>query len=139
VADLAGLSAERAHFQPLALALAGRDQGPFSFETDALREQIGCFVELIHLARPHRRADVALTDLADRAQRLRDDVLEPLSERFPQDTVRMDPGRTSGPGHYVDACYKLYATDCSEVTREIGDGGARPGPVSCSATTWSGW
>ena len=40
----------------------------------------------------------------------------------------MDPDRASGRGYYVDACYKVFGTDCRGSDVELADGGC---------TTWT--
>jgi hypothetical protein len=69
-----------------------------------------------------------MTDLADRTETLGHAVLGPLQTQFPGATLRMDPGRASGRGYYVDACYKLFAIDGSGTRLELADGGC---------TTWT--
>jgi hypothetical protein len=71
---------------------------------------------------------VTLTDLAGSSGHLERQVLEPLAERLPGATVRLDPDRPSGRGYYVDACYKLFARREDGVALELGDGGC---------TTWT--
>jgi hypothetical protein len=78
--------------------------------------------------RPEWPIDVAITDLAHRTEILRHTVLEPLQLQFPHATFRIDPGRATGRGYYVDACYKLFVVDGSGTRLELADGGC---------TTWT--
>jgi hypothetical protein len=50
-------------------------------------------------------------------------VIEPLSERFPEVSVRFDPERHSGRGYYERACFKLHARNAAGDRVEILDGG----------------
>jgi hypothetical protein len=124
-----GLGAgQTAHFRLLALVAANRDAGSFAFEAGALVEQVSYLASLVGRVQPGWHLDVALTDLAGRSERLERQVLEPLAERLPGATVRLDPDRASGRGYYVDACYKLFARREDGVALELGDGGC---------TTWT--
>jgi hypothetical protein len=118
-----GGAREWAHFRIVGLAAGGRDQGSFSFEAQALRQQIGYLVTLVARVRPEWRIRIALTDLVGRPEVLEGGVLGPLSQRFPQAIVKMDPNRASGRTYYVDACYKVFATDDSGHEVELADGG----------------
>jgi hypothetical protein len=119
---------QSAHFRLIALCAAGRDQGAFAFESDALVEHIAYFAALVSHLQPGWRLDVAVTDVAQRSSVLEQRVLGSLSERLIGASVRMDPGRLSGRGYYVDACYKLFAGPEGRPAIEIGDGGC---------TTWT--
>jgi hypothetical protein len=119
---------EWSHFRIVGLVAAGRDEGAFAFEAGAFREQIGYFIALLGAVRPEWPIDVAMTDLADRSETLRHAVFEPLQAHFPHATFRMDPGRASGRGYYVDACYKLFVVDRSGTRFDLADGGC---------TTWT--
>ena len=119
---------EWAHFRLLALVAAGRDAGTLAFEANELRSQIGYLIALIRATRPEWQIDVAVTDLAGRAEFLQARLLDPLAGRFPETAFRMDPTRQTGRGYYVDACYKVFATTASLERRELGDGGC---------TTWT--
>jgi hypothetical protein len=118
-----GGPSEWAHFRILGMAAAGRDQGSFSFESEALCQQIAYLMTVVNRARPDWQVQLALTDLGGRLDILESAVLAPLSRRFPHGTFRMDPDRDSGRGYYVDACYKIFATDTSDTTVELADGG----------------
>jgi hypothetical protein len=119
---------EWSHFRIVGLVAGGRDEGAFAFEAGAFRDQIGYFNTLLGAVRPEWRIDIAMTDLADRTETLHHAVLAPLQARFPQATFRMDSGRMSGRGYYVDACYKMFGVDGSGTSVELADGGC---------TTWT--
>ena len=111
-----------AHFRLLGVVEAGRDQGSFAFEADALCRQITYFASLLAGLGAGRTVEVAVTDLADQPRNLEDAVIAPLAGAVPGLRVRMDPGRASGRGYYIDACYKLLLHDRRGVI-EVGDGG----------------
>lgn len=117
-----------AHFRLLGLCAAGRDQGAFRFEVEALVAQIGLLVEAMARAQPYWGARVRVTDLGAGDRRLESEVLAPLARRFPRGRFEMDADRQTGRGYYVDACFKLHGIggDGSEV--EVADGGC---------TTWT--
>jgi hypothetical protein len=121
-------SGQTAHFRLLALNTAGRDEGSFAFESNALVEHIAYLAALVARVQPRWRLDVALTDLAGRPARVERQVLDPLAARLADATIRLDPDRASGRGYYVDACYKLFAVPEDGDALELGDGGC---------TTWT--
>jgi hypothetical protein len=123
-----GGSREWAHFRLLGLVAAGRSRGLHEFETVALRQQIGYLVTLLGRARPDWHVRVALTDLCGQADAWDARIGAELAERFPDATFGMDPDRASGRGYYVDACYKVFATDRHGTEIELADGGC---------TTWT--
>ena len=77
-----------AHFRVLSLCAAGRDEGPFRFESKQLVEQIAFYVRLVqevaqldgHLS----EVRVAVTDLTEGhlSATPEDQVLRPLSDRL---------------------------------------------------------
>jgi hypothetical protein len=118
-----------AHFRLLTLSAAGRDVGGFRFESAQLVEQIGFQISLLQeLAtgnRGYSSIRVAVTDFTSgRIQpQLETGVLAPLSARWPDVQVHLDPGRTAGRGYYDAACFKLFAREPSGEEIELGDGG----------------
>jgi hypothetical protein len=119
---------EGAHFRLLGLVAAGRSRGLLEFETEALRQHISYLVRVLGQARPDWHVRVALTDLCGQADAWDAGIGAALAERFPDATFGMDPDRVSGRGYYVDACYKVFATDRDGTETELGDGGC---------TTWT--
>jgi hypothetical protein len=121
---------QTAHFRLLALCSASRDEGSFGFESGALVEHVAYLAALVARVRPGWHIDVAVTDLAGSPARLERQVLAPLAALLPAATIRLDPGRASGRGYYVDACFKLFAIPDGGQGEalEIGDGGC---------TTWT--
>jgi hypothetical protein len=116
------------HFRLLGLCVAGRDEGSFRFETTGLVEQIGFYLRLLQeVARQGSHFDgvrVGLTELEEgrREPALRENVLAPLERAYPDVTAALDPGRESGRGYYVGACFKLYITR-GGTELEVADGG----------------
>jgi hypothetical protein len=123
-----GGSREWAHFRLVGLVAGGRSRGLLDFESEALRQHLTYLVTLLGRARPDWHVRVALTDLCGQAEMLNARVSTALTEQFPDATLGMDTNRASGRGYYVDACYKLFATDRDGTETELGDGGC---------TTWS--
>ncbi|HWC37938.1 MAG TPA: hypothetical protein VG476_05395 [Acidimicrobiales bacterium] len=117
-----------AHFRLLGLVAGGRSRGLLEFETAALRQHIGYLVRLLGRARPDWHVRVALTDLCGQPDVWDAGIGAALAEQFPDATFGMDPDRASGRGYYVDACYKVFATDGEGTETELGDGGC---------TTWT--
>jgi hypothetical protein len=111
-----------AHFGLLGLCAAGRDEGSFTFQANALITHIASLLNLIHTSRPDFEITLALTELNTRVTDLELIVLEPLKERFPTCSFVIDPERSAGRGYYIDACFKIIAT-YDGVEFEIGDGG----------------
>ncbi|MFI6788832.1 hypothetical protein ACIBG4_16030 [Nonomuraea sp. NPDC050383] len=102
------------HFRLLALATAGRDRGSKRFELAALAEHLDAYLRLVEGLR------VELTELPDgpRTQDLEEQVIGPLTERYPNASIGLDNSRESGRGYYIAACFKLRLGGV-----EVGDGG----------------
>lgn len=120
-----GLSA---HFRILSMCAAGRDEGSLHFESRELVEQIAFYIRLVQeaaqLGYHWRQIRVAVTGFtAALSARLEDQVLRPLSDRFPNAHCHLEPTRSSGRGYYDGVCYKLFATDESAQEIELADGG----------------
>jgi hypothetical protein len=124
----------RQHFRLLALVTAGRDEGSYRFQAEALAEHAGA---LLGILADHGLTGVRLpvTDLSGGRHRpALGRVLDDLAERHPDVEVTFDDARTrdhSGSaasdaaqrpgavaGYYTDACFKLYVDSF-----ELGDGG----------------
>ena len=118
-----------AHFRLLGLCAAGRDEGSFQFETTSLVEHIAFYLRLLRevalLGYHADRLRVAVTDLEQgrREQILKEQVLEPLMAGHPGILCDFDPGRQSGRGYYVSACFHVYATNPAGTEFELIDGG----------------
>ncbi len=113
----------RQHFRLLALATAGRDEGSYRFQAEALAEHAGA---LLGVLQDHDLTGVrlAVTDLSGGLLRpALARVLADLAERHPDVEVTFDDARTAGRGYYTDACFKLYADSVPGRRHELGDGG----------------
>lgn len=117
------------HFRLLGLCAAGRDEGSFQFETTSLVEHIAFYLrllrEVVRLGYHADRLRIAVTDLEQgrREQILKEQVLEPLMAGHPGLLCDFDPGRQSGRGYYVSACFHVYATNPAGTEIELIDGG----------------
>ncbi len=117
-----------AGFRILALTTAGKDQGSFKFETEALFEHISYYVELLSKA---QTLGIKLRDLAvhvtaldeSRMGILQEKVLNPLAEKHGNVIVQFDQKRETGRGYYCDACYHIFAKDSSGNDLLLVDGG----------------
>ena len=120
------------HFRVVSLCAAGRDEGSFQFEATQLVEQIAFYVRLIRdvaqLGCHFSDIRVALTDFSEGrlTATLEDEVLQPLSERFPDARCHFDPTRSAGRGYYDRVCFKVFATERSDGELELADGGPTP-------------
>jgi hypothetical protein len=94
------------HFRLLALTIAGRDEGSFSFETESLREQLAA---LLTVLADVPEVELRITDLGQRRDLLSTQVLTPLAAEFPQVGMDFDDERRKGRGYYVDACFEVLA------------------------------
>jgi hypothetical protein len=111
----------RSHFRLIALCAAGRDLGGHRFETEHLAEQIGFYLHFITAAAEAGLAidalRVSLTHLVDGVgmDQLEEQVVGPLSSRFPAVGFAFDRERRQGPGYYIGACFAVH----------VGKGGSR--------------
>jgi hypothetical protein len=109
-----------AHFQVFSLCSAGRDQGNHGFEFVTMVEHISFYVELLERLGVDQLR-LGLTDFADGfASALEENVLAPLTERFPSLSVGLDPDRAAGRGYYWPFCFQIFA---GEEGYFVADGG----------------
>jgi hypothetical protein len=120
---------QRSHFRLLALTTAGRDEGSFRFETRSLLDEL---TALLHVLAQSSRVGLVLsgvrvtvTELAAGQPRpaLRESVLSPLAERFPDVAVSFDDEREGGRGYYAGACFHIHAVTPAGRTLLVADGG----------------
>ncbi len=121
-------SASFPHFRVFGLCTAGRDEGSFRFEIDALAEQIDFYVCLLDaadkLGYQMQNIRVSVTALDERRLGvLQTDVLDILSSRYPGTAFGFDQDRQSGRGYYVDACFGIYVRNQSGTEYFLVDGG----------------
>ena len=82
------------------------------------------FFRLVRAAAPNAGVRILITDLVGSlGDLLRGRVLDRLSAAHPDAELGFDPGRRSGRGYYVTACFKIHATPKAGPPVEIGDGG----------------
>jgi hypothetical protein len=117
------------HFRLLGLVTAGRAEASYGMELMSLTEQLGFSVRLLNEAETIgirvEGIQISITDLTDGVwtSSLESGVARPLSERFPEISIRFDPERESGRGYYERACFKLHAHNAAGDRIEILDGG----------------
>jgi len=122
------------HFGLFGLVTAGRDTGSLRFERSALAEQLRIAIRGVAAAGAPR-AQIALTPLSDRGERIAEAVTADLgadSGAGPDPAagagaeglaeIVTDRGRQAGRGYYRDLCFKVNACSGGE-PREVGDGG----------------
>jgi len=116
------------HFRLFGLCAAGRDEGAFTFEGNALTEQIDFYVRLLNAAGKlgYRVEDIRVSVTALDERRigaLQANVLDALSTRHPGVAFGFDHERESGRGYYVDACFGIYARNRPGADYFLVDGG----------------
>jgi len=116
------------HFHYFAMCTAGRNEGDYRFELDALTEQLALCLELIGLldasAYAVRGVRVSVADLTDgrRRKTLAERLVAPLSERFVGVDWDFDP-HGSGRQYYVGVRFSVRATDDAGAEHTVADGG----------------
>jgi hypothetical protein len=118
-----------AHFRLFALCTAGRDEGSYHFELDALAEQLAFYLRMFAKLGVGgygiQQVRVAITDLADAARQeaARADVIAALAVQFPQVEWQLDPDRSAGRNYYDGLCFAVYASDVANQEYMLADGG----------------
>lgn len=118
-----------AHFRLFGLCTAGRDEGGYRFEAEALVEQIGFYVRLLLalVEQGYAMHDlrIGLTDFADGRHHavLQEGVIAPLAARFPTIAVGFDSDRSTGRDYYAAVCFYVYIKDDSSSEHVLADGG----------------
>jgi hypothetical protein len=118
-----------AHFRLFGMCTAGRDEGSYRFELDALAEQLAFYLRLFAALQAHgygfRKIRVAITDLAGGAheQALRADIMTPMAAEFPDVRWVLDPDRSAGRNYYDRLCFAAYASDAADQEYMLVDGG----------------
>jgi hypothetical protein len=116
------------HFSIFTLCTAGRDEGSFKFETEALLEQLDFYVRLLDKAGElgYTIADVRVSVTALDEQRidtLQAGVIDPLAAKHPNLTVGFDQDRQSGRGYYADVCFRIDGKSSDRLDLMLVDGG----------------
>ncbi|GAA3136762.1 hypothetical protein [Streptosporangium carneum] len=118
-----------AHFKLMGLCTAGRDEGSFRFETEALVEHVGVHLDVVERARALSRHTsavcVSFTDLSGGRHReaLREHVLDRLAARHPGVAFVFDDDRATGRGYYTGVSFGIDVTTPEGEPVNIGDGG----------------
>ena len=118
-----------AHFRLFAVCTAGRDEGSYRFELDALAEQLALYLRLFEALRAAgyaiQQVRVAITDLSDGADHavMRSDVMAALAGQFAQVQWHADPDRSAGRNYYDRLCFAAYASDAADQEYMLVDGG----------------
>ena len=102
------------------MVTAGRDTGSLGFERSALAGQLEIAIRGVAAA-IGQGAQIALTPLSDRGERIAAAVTAGLARSAPGEVVT-DRERQAGRGYYRDLCFKVNAYADGE-PREVGDGG----------------
>ncbi|MCP4004417.1 MAG: hypothetical protein GY725_09505 [bacterium] len=117
------------HFRLFSLCTAGRDEGSFSFETSALREQLDFWLRTLadaaDIGKEISCIRLEISDFSDglRLAALRDSIEAPLRRDHPDVEISVSDTRESGRGYYVDTAFKIFLSDASGAESEVGDGG----------------
>ncbi len=121
------------HFSIFTLCTAGRDEGSFKFETEALLEQVDFYVRLLdkagELGYTIKDIRVSITALDERrVDTLQASVIDALSAKHPHIRVQFDQDRQSGRRYYTDTCFTIHAVNPAGDDLLLVDGGL---------TTWT--
>ncbi len=118
-----------AHFRLFALCTAGRDQGSYSFEAEALVEQLGFYLRLlaalIERGYAMHSLRIGLTDFAagNHQSAMQENVITPLAAQFPNVAFGFDPDRATGRDYYQGFCFYIYIKDEAGTEHTLVDGG----------------
>jgi hypothetical protein len=104
------------HFCIFTLCTAGRDEGSFKFEAEALVEQLDFYARLLSkagkLGYTIQNVRVSITALDERRfDTLQANVIDTLSAKHPHIRVQFDQNRQSGRGYYTDTCFAIHAVN----------------------------
>lgn len=117
-----------AHFRLFALCTAGRDEGHFRFESEALAEHLAFYLRFLERAvnLGYQIDDVRVSVTAWDVRRvapLQARVLDALAIQFPDVVMRFDPHRRGGRGYYAAVCFQIHARDRTGADYLLVDGG----------------
>lgn len=100
-----------AHFQIQCLASAGRDQGHWRFEQEALLQHLNYYLRLLSLGPFSVQAnqlEVAMTVLDEQFLPVFEKLEEALQTSFPAVKIRLAPEREGGRNYYQVCCFFIY-------------------------------
>jgi hypothetical protein len=117
-----------AHFRLLALCTAGRDEGHFRFESEALAEHVAFYLRFLKRAGAlgYQIDDVRLSITAWDVRQvapLQARVLDALAMQFPEVAMCFDPHRRAGRGYYAAVCFQIHARNQAGEDYLLVDGG----------------
>lgn len=115
------------HFRLLALCIAGRDEGSWSFERQALFEHVDfhlrLFESLLDAGGPVAGLRALLTAFDDRRAQAVLELRARLADAHPDAEIDLLPEREAGRGYYGDACFWIRAQRPDGEWKELVDGG----------------
>jgi hypothetical protein len=116
------------HFALFGLCTAGRDEGSFAFEAEALRRHLGFYLRLLgglaDLGLEPRGLRAEITPIGgERCDEIRQAVTEPLALEFPHASIAIDGERTRAVGYYAGACLRVAVDGPLGDELELVDGG----------------
>lgn len=119
----------RQHFSLIALCSAGRDPGGHRFDIKTLIEHLAFYLDLARRSatsdsnRPELRVALTALEGGVSTERLAEQIVEPMAQRFPAVRFEFDHDRQSGkPGYYIRTCFKIWLTTSAEEVN-LADGG----------------
>jgi hypothetical protein len=116
------------HFAVFGLCTAGRDEGSFGFETQALRDHLRFYLRLLgglgDLGLEPRGLRAEITPIGDeRVGEIQRAVIEPLAGEFPHASLTIAGGRTRAVDYYSGACLRMTVEGPLGDELELVDGG----------------
>ncbi|MBN1934044.1 MAG: hypothetical protein JW934_05245 [Anaerolineae bacterium] len=117
-----------AHFRLLSLCTAGRDRGSYRFEADALKEQIGFYLDLIQVCQQKGFAIGQVRGIVTafdeiRVEALSSEVITPLAAQYEGVAITLDADDTNKQGYYCSARFQIRISDMDGNDYLIVDGG----------------
>ena len=116
------------HFALLGLCTAGRDEGSFAFQFEALLEHLRFYARLLGGVLPDvlapRGVRVELTPIGpEREADLLRIVIEPLAAEFPDASFSLNFGRERALDYYREVCLRITVETIAGELLELVDGG----------------
>jgi hypothetical protein len=116
------------HFAVFGLCTAGRDEGAFGFESEALTEHLRFYARLLGDLSSRGLKPASLRIAVTPVDRSHEDVLtrtviEPLAAEFPAASFSLDLTRERALDYYREACLSVSLETASGEVHELADGG----------------
>ena len=116
------------HFRLFCLCTAGRDEGNFAFEINALKEHLAFYLQLMSLdGSPFsfENRTVKVTAMEPRlAKVIENEVFENLENIYPQVAFSLWPERQQAMNYYQKVCFQINAANADGLEMNLVDGGA---------------